>query len=81
METAKLGKKGQLSIPKTVLDRVGIEGGTLLAVEATNDGAIVLRQLGVYPLEIYSEERLKEFTKADQMTALEKRKIAKRRRR
>ena len=31
-----------------------------------------MRQAGVYPLETYSEERLREFEEADRMTAKEK---------
>ena len=46
MELVKLGKRGQVSIPRAVL-----------------------RQAGVYPLEIYGEERLREFGDADRLTA------------
>ena len=80
METAKLGRKGQLSIPKSVLERLGIQGETLLAVEVTDEGAILLRQVKVYPLEIYSEERLREFEESDRITPEESRRIAKSRR-
>ena len=79
MEIAKLGKKGQLSIPKSVLSRLGIEGEALLGVDVTEDGAIVLRQVGVYPLEIYSAERLAEFAEADRMTPEEDAKLEERR--
>jgi AbrB family looped-hinge helix DNA binding protein len=68
MDTVTLGSKGQVSIPKPALRRLGLEGGELLLVETTADGAIVLRPAGVYPVEIYSEERLAEFEVADQMT-------------
>ena len=34
--------------------------------------AIVLRQAGVYPLETYSEARLREFEETDRLTAAEK---------
>lgn len=61
METAKLGKRGQVSIPKAVLERLGIEEETILLVEATDDGSILLRPAGVYPIEIYSDARVAEF--------------------
>ena len=67
MDTVTLGSKGQVSIPKPALRRLGLEGGALLLVETTADGAIVLRPAGVYPLESYSEERLREFEVADRM--------------
>jgi len=71
MELVKLGRRGQLSIPRAVLRRLGIEGEQTLLVDTTADGSIVLRQAGVYPLEIYSEERVREFEKADRLTAAE----------
>jgi AbrB family looped-hinge helix DNA binding protein len=68
MTMVKLGKKGQVSIPKSVLKQLGIEGEVPLLVEATAEGAILLRPAGVYPLEIYSEERVREFDTADRMS-------------
>ncbi|HJV36357.1 AbrB/MazE/SpoVT family DNA-binding domain-containing protein [Geomonas sp.] len=69
MEMVKLGKKGQVSIPKSVLQRVGITGEAPLLVETTDDGAIVLRQAVVYPVEIYSESRVNEFLEEDYLSA------------
>ena len=71
MELVKLGKSGQLSIPKAILRRLGIDGEQTFLVESTPDGAIVLRQAGVYPLETYSDERVREFAEADRLTAKE----------
>ena len=53
MELVKLGKRGQVSIPRGVLRRLGIAGEQTLLVDTTADGSIVLRQAVVYPLEIY----------------------------
>ncbi len=69
MNVVKLGKKGQVSIPKAILERLGVEGEQMLLVEATDDGAIVLRPTGVYPIELYSEERIKEFLSEDALPA------------
>ena len=63
----KLGKRGQVSIPKSVLNRLGLEGEVPMLVETTADGAIVLRPAAVYPIELYSEERIVEFDEADRM--------------
>jgi len=68
METVKLGKKGQISIPKAVLQRLGLDAETLLLVETTEDGAILLRPAGVYPVEVYSDSRVREFHAEDEMT-------------
>jgi bifunctional DNA-binding transcriptional regulator/antitoxin component of YhaV-PrlF toxin-antitoxin module len=72
MELVKLGKRGQVSIPRAVLRRLGIVGEQTLLVDASADGSIVLRQAGVYPLEIYGEDRLREFEDADRLTAGER---------
>jgi AbrB family looped-hinge helix DNA binding protein len=63
----KLGKRGQVSIPKSVLHRLGLEGEVPLLVETTEDGAILLKPAGVYPIELYSDERIEEFDAADRM--------------
>ncbi|NEO11265.1 MULTISPECIES: AbrB/MazE/SpoVT family DNA-binding domain-containing protein [unclassified Moorena] len=65
MEVIKLGKKGELSIPKAILKRLGLEGETMLLVETTADGGILLRPAGVYPIEMYTEERIEEFLSGD----------------
>ena len=38
-------------------------------IDTTGDGAILLRPAGVYPIEIYSDERIREFDQADRMDA------------
>lgn len=77
MELIKLGSKGQLSIPRAVLRRVGIDTATPMLVDTTADGAIVLRQAAVYPIELYSDECVQEFLEADKLPAALKRKVAK----
>ncbi|HQP44064.1 MAG TPA: AbrB/MazE/SpoVT family DNA-binding domain-containing protein [Thermoanaerobaculales bacterium] len=74
----RLGKKGQVSIPKAVLDRLGLEPETVLLVESTADGAIVLRPAAVYPVEVYSEARVREFLDEDRMTTAEAARVRKR---
>ena len=61
MELVKLGKKGQVTIPRAVLRSVGVTDEGPLLVDTTSDGAIVLRPAVVYPVEIYSDERIAEF--------------------
>lgn len=68
MNMTRIGKKGQVSIPKAVLDRLGIEPETVLLVEAADDGSIVLRPAGVYPVELYSDARVREFLEEDRLT-------------
>ena len=76
MEVIKLGKKGQVSIPKSILSQLGLPSETLLLVETTQEGGILLQPAGVYPIEVYSQERLEAFAEADQLTVEESQAIA-----
>jgi len=71
MEVIKLGKKGQVSIPKSILSQLGLPSETLLLVATTQEGGIFLQPAGVYPIEVYSQERLEAFAEADQLTVEE----------
>ena len=68
MELVKLDKDGRLTLPQSVLEDLGIESDVYLLLQTTPDGGVLLRQAGTHPLEIYSEERLKEFEEVDRMT-------------
>jgi AbrB family looped-hinge helix DNA binding protein len=76
MQIVKVGSKGQVSIPRSILDRLGIRKETPMLVELGEDGAIVLRPAGVYPLEIYTAERLREFEESDRLSPAERKKLA-----
>ena len=71
MEVIKLGKKGQVSIPKSILSQLDLPSETLLLVKTTQEGRILLQPAGVYPIEVYSQERLEAFAEADQLTVEE----------
>ncbi|MCX6550573.1 MAG: AbrB/MazE/SpoVT family DNA-binding domain-containing protein [Acidobacteria bacterium] len=75
MELVKLGKSGQVSIPRAILRRLGIAGDQTFLIDTTPDGAIVLKQAGVYPLEIYSDGRVREFDEGDRLTPAEAEKV------
>ena len=76
MDIVKLGKKGQLSLPAAVLRKLGLRGAATLLVEATDDGAVILRSAAVYPIELYSDARIKEFDQANRHTAAEKARVS-----
>jgi AbrB family looped-hinge helix DNA binding protein len=75
MDTVKLGKKGQLSLPASVLRKLGLQGAATLIVEATDDGAVVLRPAGVYPVELYTDARIKEFEEENRLTKTEQTRV------
>ncbi|MCF7997312.1 MAG: AbrB/MazE/SpoVT family DNA-binding domain-containing protein [Chromatiaceae bacterium] len=61
MELVKLGTKGQVTIPRAILRSVGLTGDAPLLVETTSEGAILLKPAAVYPVELYSAQRIEEF--------------------
>ncbi len=75
MEFVKLGKSGQVSIPRAFLRELGAEPGSLFVAEVGDSGEIVLRLAGVYPIEIYSDERLAEFAAEDRLAPNERKKL------
>jgi len=77
MDVVKLGKKGQVSLPAAVLRKLGLQGQATLIVEATDDGAVILRPAAVYPVELYSDARIKEFDEANRLTKAEMARVRK----
>lgn len=75
MDFVKLGTKGQLSIPRKVMNELGLRGEAVLLIETTEDGAILLRPAGVYPLELYSDARVEEFLEANALTPEEEKRL------
>ncbi len=71
MEIVKLGKKGQVSIPKAILRELALQDESMLLVEPTSDGGILLRPAGIYPIERYSDTRLQEFAQEDALSSQE----------
>lgn len=65
MDIVKLGKNGRVTIPKTILKQAGIADESPLHIAAEPDGSIVLRPAVVYPIELYTDERIAEFERAN----------------
>ncbi len=71
MELIKCGKKGQITIPRDIIKKLGLGENTPMLVELSDDGAIILRQAAVVPLEIYSDARIAAFDREGQLTPKE----------
>jgi len=67
METEKIGKKGQVTIPRRVLEEAGLPAESQVIVESEADGSIRLRPAAVYPIELYSDERVAEFERENRL--------------
>lgn len=59
-ETSKVGKRGVVVIPARMRRRFGLEEGSLVIAEETEDG-ILIRPAVALPIEIYTPERKAEF--------------------
>jgi AbrB family looped-hinge helix DNA binding protein len=71
MDIIKCRKNGQITIPRALLKRLGIEENPPMLIDVTNDGAIVLRQAAVLPVEIYSDARIAEFEREGKFSDIE----------
>lgn len=60
MDVGKVGKRGSVVIPAALRRRFGIEEGSLIVAEATEDG-VLIRPAVAIPVEVYSPERKAEF--------------------
>jgi len=60
MDPSKVGKRGTVVIPAALRKRYGIEEGSLVVAEATDEG-ILIRPVVVMPVEVYSPERKARF--------------------
>jgi bifunctional DNA-binding transcriptional regulator/antitoxin component of YhaV-PrlF toxin-antitoxin module len=59
----QINQRGTLTIPKELREKYGLGGQAIL--EETAEG-LVLRPAGTYPVEIYTGERLAEFTRMNE---------------
>lgn len=59
-ETSRIGKRGVVVIPARMRRRFGLEEGSLVIAEETEDG-ILLRPAITLPVEVYTPERRAEF--------------------
>lgn len=55
-----INNRGTLTLPREVRQRLGVKTGGQVVVEETSDG-VLLRPGATFPIEIYTEERIKEF--------------------
>jgi AbrB family looped-hinge helix DNA binding protein len=55
MESVKLGRNGQIAIPRAAMKRLSLSGGERLLLDVLDDGSIRLRPAAVLPIELYSD--------------------------
>jgi len=69
LDTVKLGRNGQLSLPRAVMKRLHLQGNETLLLDVSEDGVIRLRPAAVLPIEVYTPERVAEFERESEVEA------------
>jgi AbrB family looped-hinge helix DNA binding protein len=69
MDTVRLGRNGQLSLPRSVMKRLHLRGNETLLLDVSEDGVIQLRPAAVLPIEMYTPERIAEFERESEIDA------------
>ncbi len=72
-----MSEKGQVTIPREIREKLGIQKGDPLVVDLDSQGVIRPQPAAVLPVETYSDERLKEFERENTLTLAEKRRFRK----
>lgn len=62
--TIQINSRGAMTLPKALRKRLGAERGGVVLASVSSDG-IVLQPAVAYPVEIYSDGRIREFDQAD----------------
>lgn len=67
MSLTKLRDNKELTLPDDIVRDLELGKDTIFTVEKTKDGAILLRPVGIYETELYSDERLAELLEANEL--------------
>ena len=65
-EIIPLTDRGTLTLPANFRKTLGLTGKQQLIGLINEEGEIVLRPAAVFPIEMYSEERIAEFSEQDE---------------
>lgn len=76
-QTIIVSERGQITLPKELREKLAIKPGTPLVVEE-DGGKVVLRPAAVTPVEIYSDEEIREWLVEDRVSDKERKRIFKR---
>ncbi|MGA1841763.1 MAG: AbrB/MazE/SpoVT family DNA-binding domain-containing protein [bacterium] len=62
--TIQINERGTLTLPKELRKRLGLEKGGVIIAEVSDDG-IILKPAVAFPIEMYTNSRIKEFEEED----------------
>lgn len=63
--TIQINERGTLTLPKELRKRLGLEKGGVIIAEVSDNG-IILKPAVAFPIEMYTDSRIKEFEKEDE---------------
>jgi bifunctional DNA-binding transcriptional regulator/antitoxin component of YhaV-PrlF toxin-antitoxin module len=66
--TIQINERGSLTLPKALRKMLGIERGGVVMAESCA-GMITIKPAVAFPVEIYDDERVAEFDRADEELA------------
>ena len=70
-ETLIVNSRGQITLPAAIRKRAGItEGGTVIIEDRGNE--LVLRPAAVFEIEMYTDNQIEDWDKADRLTPAER---------
>lgn len=61
----KINSRGTLTLPKAMRQRLGVKGSGQMIVEEREEG-LLLRPGAAFPIEMYTDERIKEFERMNE---------------
>jgi AbrB family looped-hinge helix DNA binding protein len=61
-----VNERGSLTLPKDIRLKYGLDAGGQVVIDDTLEG-IILKPSATFPVEIYSEKRLKEFEESNEI--------------
>ena len=73
-DTLIVSDRGQITLPATIRKKYGIKGGSALIIEERNN-ELLLKPAAIMEMDIYSDEQIAEWDKADQITDSERERI------
>jgi AbrB family looped-hinge helix DNA binding protein len=73
-DTLIVSDRGQITLPASIRKKYGIKGGSALILEEINN-ELRLKPAAIMEMDIYSDRRIAEWDKADQLTNKERERI------
>lgn len=73
-DTLIVSERGQITLPASIRKRYGIKGGSALIIEERNN-ELLLKLAAIMELDIYSDDQIAEWDKADLLTDNERARI------